>query len=220
MKSSGVERVRAVADGRPRQTAVSPFAHLLPLFTARTRGEARGPEPVSFAHLLPGLPSASRAAGRRRAAALPVTTAVPPTHEPMGTAERRAFHAAARAENARWAAVMAVPRPAHLIPAAINLLSTTRASAASVNDTLAMIAQTTPPPSVASRPPRTGAERLAARVAEHQASVAAALSPSAEVAALAERADAANFASFAARTMAKVRNPDAPTPSMPLRSPR
>lgn len=223
MKAGGEERVRAVADGRPRRTAVSPLAHLLSLSSNLKRQDQRSPALASFAHLAPGLPSAFRGASRRRAAALPVTTAVPPTHEPMGEAERRAYHAAAKAENARWMAVVqALPR-ADLLPAAVSLMQASNDPAASVIETLAMIAQTTPTPPPAppaANRPRTGAESLAARVAEHQARVAAAQSPSGEARATAEAAEAADFARFAARTMAKVRHPDGPPSPTPLRSPR
>ena len=220
--AAGVDRVRAVADGHSaRRTAVSPFAHLLSLPSSRGRQGGRAETPVSFTHLVSGFAATSRAMGRRPAADLPVTTAVPPTHQPMGEAERRAYHTAAKAESARWMAVVAALPRADLLPAAVSLMQSSYEPSESVIETLQMIAQTTPPaPPQAAAPPRSGAERLAARVAEHQASVAAAQSPSAEVAALAERADATDFASFAARTMAKVRDPDAPPRPMPLRSPR
>ena len=217
--------VRAVADGRsrPRRTPVSPLAHLLPGFASRSpEGGVGYPVPSRMALLIPGVAAVSRAAGRRRAAALPAVTAVPLTHEPMSEEERRAYRAAEKAENARWAAVMIPELPPHLHGAAINMLATTNSSAASVQATLIGLAETTrPPPPPPPPAPRSGAERLAARIAEHQARVGAAQAPSAEAAALAENADAVDFGRFAARTMAKVRHtPGALAPTTDPRSHR
>lgn len=164
----------------------------------------------TLAHLLPGFRRLATAPSRRRIAALPATTAVPLTHEPMGEAELRAYRIAARAENARWAAVIrALPRP-DLLAAAVSLTAGTRSSAASINATLAGIAQTTSPPPPLSR--RTGREGLEARIAEHRARAAA------QAPADAQADEDAHFGRRVAEVMARVRHPDGPPTA--IRSPR